>query len=61
MKRGALALAAAWFLAACAAGDAYLISAQALAAAADPRVVILPFENQTADLAAPGMLRELAA
>ncbi|OGS46068.1 MAG: hypothetical protein A3J79_11225 [Elusimicrobia bacterium RIFOXYB2_FULL_62_6] len=61
MKRGALALAAAWFLAACAAGDAYLISAQALAAAADPRVVILPFENQTTDLAAPGMLRELAA
>ncbi|MBU2574878.1 MAG: DUF799 family lipoprotein [Elusimicrobia bacterium] len=51
---------AAGLLASCAGGGSYLISPE-LRAAADPRVVILPFENQTIDVTAPEMLRGFVA
>lgn len=53
-------LLAAGFLASCAAGESYLVS-PGLRAAPDARVVVLPFDNQSTDVTAPGMLREMAA
>lgn len=46
--------------AACAGKAAYLVS-PALRAAADPRVAVLPFDNQSTDISAPEIMRKLAA
>ncbi|MBI4802837.1 MAG: DUF799 family lipoprotein [Elusimicrobia bacterium] len=59
-KKRLLPLLAAGLLASCAGREAYLVSPD-LRAAADPRVVILPFDNQTTDVAAPEMLRGFVA
>ena len=54
-------LACALFLAAgCAGKAAYLVS-PALRSAADPRVAVLPFDNQSTDIGAPDIMRKLAA
>jgi hypothetical protein len=44
---------------ACAGKAAYLVS-PALRAVGDPRVAVLPFDNQTTDLSAPDIMRKLA-
>ena len=44
---------------ACAGKQAYLVS-PFLGSAADPRVAVLPFDNQTTDLSAPDIMRKLA-
>lgn len=44
----------------CAGKAAYLVS-PALRTAADPRVAVLPFDNQTTDMSAPDIMRKLAA
>ena len=46
--------------AACAGKAAYLV-APALRTAADPRVAVLPFDNQSTDVGAPDVMRKLAA
>lgn len=60
MKRETLLLLAAGLLASCAGRESYLIS-PGLRAAPDARVVVLPFDNLSTDVTAPGMLREMAA
>lgn len=45
---------------ACAGGGAYLVS-PSLRAAADPRVAVLPFDNQSTDVKAADIMRGLAA
>ena len=49
-----------FFACACAGGGAYLVS-PSLRAAADPRVAVLPFDNQSTDVGAADMMRALAA
>ncbi|MDO8802998.1 MAG: DUF799 family lipoprotein [Elusimicrobiota bacterium] len=45
---------------ACATGGAYLVS-PSLRASADPRVAVLPFDNQSTDISAADIMRRLAA
>ncbi|OGR68383.1 MAG: hypothetical protein A2081_02210 [Elusimicrobia bacterium GWC2_61_19] len=53
-------LACSFLLAAgCAGKAAYLVS-PALRTAADPRVAVLPFDNQSTDIGAPDVMRKLA-
>lgn len=58
-KRTIFLLVAACLAAACAGRESYTIAPGLRAA--DPRVVLLPFENQTTDVSAPDILRALAA
>ncbi|MBI4351251.1 MAG: DUF799 family lipoprotein [Elusimicrobia bacterium] len=50
----------AFILCSCAGGGAYLVS-PSLRAAADPRVAVLPFDNQSTDVGAADLMRGLAA
>jgi hypothetical protein len=47
-------------LCACAGGSAYLVS-PSLREAADPRIAVLPFDNQSTDVSAADIMRKLAA
>ena len=49
-----------FILCSCAAGGAYLVS-PSLREASDPRVAVLPFDNQSTDVSAAGIMRGLAA
>lgn len=60
--RGRLSLALLLLAACCGcAGKAASLVSPALRTAADPRVAVLPFDNQTTDLSAPDIMRKLAA
>ena len=64
-KRGArsqrdLLCPLAFILCSCATGGAYLVS-PSLRAAVDPRVAVLPFDNQSVDVGAADIMRGLAA
>ena len=59
-RRHAVCLVFLAFAGACASGGAYLVS-PALREAGDPRVAVLPFDNQSTDVSADGIMRGLAA
>lgn len=60
LSSGLYPLALCLFACACAGKAAYLVS-PALRAAADPRVAVLPFDNQSTDVGAPDVMRRLVA